>query len=582
MTDHKDKQLVQHVFDVSLSGIQDDPWMAQRVLTAAHGKGEVKMKRKLSAGLILTMVLTLAAVTALALGIAFSTMTSRLAEMDAQGQFVVWNLDAKHAFVSAMRDSGYDMSEDDWAILADEAESAEDRNAAADRIIFARYGAVMEERNAQRPVPAESVIGDAPDAVDVFRERFLAENPDADHYDYLDALGYWMRDEYLPLLEAALTPADPSAPIDVTLTEDGALDDLRSYMSEIIGLPFSLIDKATVSCKQDAETGAWFVCADFADADIAAYAEDAEDVSETGFFAKTQAGYRCSFYVTRMENGDWVRSATLDSLHEDLAWTQRMIDQHTIYIDDAEDLALAAVQQQYGLTASETAKYFVYDADTYTSDPECVRVGVLLRTRNNAGAPWDYAVIVNLTTAKAEDVFTPDDLIARLPLLAAHWEELTAAGQQLDYIRWYSTWSPFGMFYEWPLEYQAAMAEALYPASEQERLQLDDPDDYHLLKEFANHRYAIPGDDELNEEEAFARAAELAGEKFGVSADVFERDSARRTFSRDEGEEPVWRWLLFNKDSSADPYRAFVWLNGVTGEAILVEENLPGAWYDAF
>ena len=45
MTDHKDKQLVQHVFDVSLSGIQDDPWMAQRVLTAAHGKGEVKMKQ---------------------------------------------------------------------------------------------------------------------------------------------------------------------------------------------------------------------------------------------------------------------------------------------------------------------------------------------------------------------------------------------------------------------------------------------------------------------------------------------------------------------------------------------------------
>ena len=36
MEDFKDKQIVQRVIDNSLSGIQDDPWMAQRVLNMAH------------------------------------------------------------------------------------------------------------------------------------------------------------------------------------------------------------------------------------------------------------------------------------------------------------------------------------------------------------------------------------------------------------------------------------------------------------------------------------------------------------------------------------------------------------------
>lgn len=45
MEDFKDKQIVQRVIDNSLSGIQDDPWMAQRVLNIAHGKEERIMKR---------------------------------------------------------------------------------------------------------------------------------------------------------------------------------------------------------------------------------------------------------------------------------------------------------------------------------------------------------------------------------------------------------------------------------------------------------------------------------------------------------------------------------------------------------
>ena len=46
MEDFKDKQIVQRVIDNSLSGIQDDPWMAQRVLRIAHEKEGKRMNKK--------------------------------------------------------------------------------------------------------------------------------------------------------------------------------------------------------------------------------------------------------------------------------------------------------------------------------------------------------------------------------------------------------------------------------------------------------------------------------------------------------------------------------------------------------
>ena len=53
MEDLKAKQIVHRVIDNSLSGIQDDPWMAQRVLNAAHqtqetgGFSMMRSKKKL-------------------------------------------------------------------------------------------------------------------------------------------------------------------------------------------------------------------------------------------------------------------------------------------------------------------------------------------------------------------------------------------------------------------------------------------------------------------------------------------------------------------------------------------------------
>lgn len=61
MNDQRDKQFVQQSIDTGLSSMRGDPWLAQRVM--AMGKGEAKVKKKISFSIVLTglIVLTIAA-----------------------------------------------------------------------------------------------------------------------------------------------------------------------------------------------------------------------------------------------------------------------------------------------------------------------------------------------------------------------------------------------------------------------------------------------------------------------------------------------------------------------------------------
>lgn len=85
MEDRKDKQIVQQVFDSSLSGIQDDPWMAQRVLNKAHeASGTVGfiVNKKLSIGVIFVIVMILTTITAIATTILFAKRVPATAAAD--------------------------------------------------------------------------------------------------------------------------------------------------------------------------------------------------------------------------------------------------------------------------------------------------------------------------------------------------------------------------------------------------------------------------------------------------------------------------------------------------------------------
>ena len=66
MEDTRNKQIIQQVFETSLSGMKEDSWLAQRVLNKAHGEGEKRVKKKWTVGLILVIVILMCSLVGLA------------------------------------------------------------------------------------------------------------------------------------------------------------------------------------------------------------------------------------------------------------------------------------------------------------------------------------------------------------------------------------------------------------------------------------------------------------------------------------------------------------------------------------
>lgn len=102
MNDRQDIEKVQLALDTTFSHLKDDPWLAQRVL--ANAKGEVKVKKKLSVGLILAIVLVLAAMTALAA--VLTDYFGGFAKLeDTYGEYEQWPASAKVELVQLMIES---------------------------------------------------------------------------------------------------------------------------------------------------------------------------------------------------------------------------------------------------------------------------------------------------------------------------------------------------------------------------------------------------------------------------------------------------------------------------------------------
>ena len=82
MTLHEEQKKVQKAMESTLSGLQEDPWLTQRVL--ANAKGEEPVKRKISLALVLSIVGILAV-----MGTAYALFSSQVAEFFGQH----WNRD---------------------------------------------------------------------------------------------------------------------------------------------------------------------------------------------------------------------------------------------------------------------------------------------------------------------------------------------------------------------------------------------------------------------------------------------------------------------------------------------------------
>ena len=139
MDERKERQRLKSAFDTTLSGIQGDPWLAQRVL--AEAKGEVEVKKKLSVGFVLVIVLVLAAVTALA-AMTLNALYERTLEKEGQSGLIQdWSASDKVALVDWMVEAGIELDEEQVAKLHESSMSDADKGALAMEIIGGYYPA---------------------------------------------------------------------------------------------------------------------------------------------------------------------------------------------------------------------------------------------------------------------------------------------------------------------------------------------------------------------------------------------------------------------------------------------------------
>ncbi|MBR6809033.1 MAG: hypothetical protein IKM64_02025, partial [Clostridia bacterium] len=144
MTEKENKQMIQHLFEASLSGIADDPRMAQRVLRKAHetqGKGGFIVKKKLSVGLVFLLVfLILGATVAFAAMMGWGHIEQSMNFAVEYGYYDQWTLDAKMRLIASMEADGLEIDEKEWQSLQGNRLNEQEKHALADEILTGYYG----------------------------------------------------------------------------------------------------------------------------------------------------------------------------------------------------------------------------------------------------------------------------------------------------------------------------------------------------------------------------------------------------------------------------------------------------------
>lgn len=129
MEDRKNRQAVQRALDTALSGIQEDPWMAQRVLRIVHDKGGIVVKKRLSVGFILVLILLTSSIAALAWTLSRSFFEETAQLQFSGGYYDDWNVTEKQQMMDILVEHGL-MNKADVPITEE----------AIDTFMIGRYG----------------------------------------------------------------------------------------------------------------------------------------------------------------------------------------------------------------------------------------------------------------------------------------------------------------------------------------------------------------------------------------------------------------------------------------------------------
>lgn len=123
------------------SGVQPNPYLAQRVLAAARDEGVPVVKKKLSLGLVFILILLLTGTVALAATLLWQDYVPQMKQTEHEmGDYVEWPATRRIQLAKDIVAMGYLDESEDTMILSSETATEQDKAAAADRLMLKLTG----------------------------------------------------------------------------------------------------------------------------------------------------------------------------------------------------------------------------------------------------------------------------------------------------------------------------------------------------------------------------------------------------------------------------------------------------------
>lgn len=190
---------------------------------------------------------------------------------------------------------------------------------------------------------------------------------------------------------------------------------------------------------------------------------------------------------------------------------------------------------------------------------------------------WQYAVGIRAATGEVTDLFTWDELRARLPETARAYPGLSP-DERHERMMWYFTDEALRDFWQWTPEQQRWFSQTVKPYADQ--LLEKEPDYRDWVIDATRRHYGAPDDGAVSEQEALriSREAFLKAEAARGPAEPY--PDVMRTYDVSDPGRPLWRVIqradqrLGQGDGQVMRFamRAYV-IDALTGE-ILGEENI--------
>jgi len=524
---------IRYAIDAQFSGVTKKPELQKRILQQV--RGEIVVKKKLSVGLVMLIVLVLTTVTALAL-VTWKAVVENVMAIESEngrGSFGTWSLDEKLRLIESIRSSGIGLPQDKVDSLQDKSLTESEKEQIATAILTERYG-------------REDMIG--------HKSIMEKEKGSFDTWSIEDKAWYTEQLSKHGLLgydqEKYLLPGSGD------IQEEEAVSLAKKTMLEKFVLLEGSLDTFPVEASfmqnnQFGEDPVWLI----------------QFTAVDGLYTVVFTGQGKLMYLSSPGGEVSLGVSSID----DILTKSTLVQPRSSDASKDQILlnSIGLLTEVISLSKEEAAEYtadayFMYN-DQFGNKNEPVWFVVLSRD----GVPT-YKELYGYDGSFIDWAPVDKEFLYEMRFVAQE-DELGSLADQYD--------SQGQIFYDWPLEDKAAFSKKWIPIAE--KYKEEHPyftGEGSAIWEWTRRVYGLPGPLDISQDEAL-RVAQDAMKQLGATDQMVKRLS-RHAFFFDitQADEPQWR-VMITRPASGEPFQKgdekqyYVKIDARTGALIEVHDN---------